>query len=350
MDDLYVEQISVRERLIDLALYLAVERKGRFATREDILRDVPGYERYDLSDDKGVQAFRRTFENDKKRLREQGFAIETSEDGLSYRLDSARTFMASLDLEPQEVARLRAVGAAVMQSPDFPFASDLRVALAKIIGGLEWGDAQAANPRPALAPIAAGTAAASEDTDRIGLLRDAIARRKKVDIVYQSPGKEPTARTIRPYGDFTYGGAWYCVAFDESHGEVRVLRASRMAEAKVNAKRPSEPDYDIPEGFAVDDYRGLPFQFGSEDYEAAFAIRPELAGLVASITAGQGTFEPREDGGVTWRVHASRTSSAVAWCIENGPGIVPVGPQPLVDAYRAALVARIEGGAADGAR
>lgn len=335
------EAVSPRERIVNLALHLTRYGSGGFATRNSILMNVHGYERYQDSDDpKTVESFRRTFENDKRTLREQGFVIETDETGECYRINMDRTFMAPLGLNLLEATELRAIGAAALANSTFPFKHDLRLALAKIAGNQGWTDVSDVDE---LQPLPTAPAPVSTDGSVEQSLREALAARKTVRFAYQSPGKEPTKHIVNLYGDFLYESAWYVVGFDQTHAEVRTFRVDRMWDVSINTRSAKAPDYQIPLDFKVEDYRLLPFQFGTEEFEGRFAIVPELAAYSSAFVRGKGVLTERGDGSLLWAVTVRNCARAASWCIETGPGVVPIAPARLVDAYRSTLLAAMGG-------
>ena len=117
------------ERLLNLALYLADAREP--VTAERIRSDVAGYP---AGQDEA--AFLRMFERDKDQLREAGFLIESTESGL-YLLDRPGTFASPVDLTAEETAVVATVATAMLADPSFPYADDLRFALAKIATGVD---------------------------------------------------------------------------------------------------------------------------------------------------------------------------------------------------------------------
>ena len=112
------------ERVVNLALFLAAAPVP--VTAERIRAEVLGYP--EGQDD---AAFLRMFERDKDDLKRMGFVVDGDAEGY-YRLDSSATYAAAIELTPPETSALRIAGAALADDPSFPFAADLRLALAKI--------------------------------------------------------------------------------------------------------------------------------------------------------------------------------------------------------------------------
>src|SRR4051812_45874947 len=189
------------ERLLDLvALLLDAREPVSFAELRELFADEYGGRR---------DAAERKLERDKAELLQLGVPVEYVEPRNDerelggYRIDRKAFFLPDPRLLPEESAALYAAGATALAAHDFPFAQDLRHALTKIslAGGGEAALGNAAARR--LLIVRPG------DPDRAGKLQalgGAVARRKKVHIVYQSPpgvdGRpgQRTERDVDPYG------------------------------------------------------------------------------------------------------------------------------------------------------
>ena len=251
------------ERLMDLvALLLNATDLVPFA---DLCEHFP----LDYGGDVSREAAERKLERDKAELVALGIPVEYVKQNAEgepggYRIERAAYFLEDPRLTPEEAAALYASGAAALAGRDFPFAQDLGHALRKIaLAGSGSG------PQPALpgaTDLGAGAAAARRllivrpgDPARGGKLRalgDAVARRKKVDLVYQAvptlgaeavPGK--TERQVEPYGLAFRGGAWRLVAFCHLRQSLRVFVVDRIESLRVSDVRPNQPDFEIPAGF-----------------------------------------------------------------------------------------------------
>ena len=333
------EKVPAQERIVNLALHLTRYGSSGFATRTSILGEVQGYGRYaDCDDDKTAENFRRTFENDKRALREMGFVIEVDGDDNGYRIDMNRTFMKDLELTVAEATELKAIGTAVLATESFPFKRDLRLALAKIAGDQGWTNVSGVeNPQPL-----PGTAtAAPVERNLEQTLREALAKRHPVQFTYHAPGKDPLEHTVEVYGDFSHEEVWYVVGLDQALGRKLTFRVDRMSDVKVDMRS----SYEIPADFKIEDYHKLPFQYGTENVEGRFVIVPERAPFSRALIRGKGSLVERDDGSLLWTVQVNDCKRAASWCIADGAGVIPISPKQLVDEYHATLVAAMEGGA-----
>lgn len=306
------------ERLVNLAFFLAHARTP--VSAEQIRANVAGY-----PGDQDYDAFIRMFERDKDALRSAGFAIEAAEN--AYRLDAAATFASQVELKAADAAALRAVGLALLDDPAFPFAQDLRLALAKL--GTGEGLATLENTG---APVVAHIA--DEDPELQGslvsMLDEAVSAHKRVTFDYTNAAGEHKHHEVEPYGLFVRDGRWYLVGRDTRIDEQRVYALFRMANAVVNAAKPKTADFAVPDGFTVSSFIAQPFQYGRD--EAAPAIvrfSAEHAWRAEALTGGAGELVPNADGSVDWHTTMRDPRRLLRWVVENGPGLTAIEPPEL---------------------
>ncbi len=324
------------ERLVNLALYLAAARGP--VTRQRIRTDVAGYPTAAEQDE---AAFARMLERDKKDLRGAGLVIDSDAEG-NYRLDASATFAAGVTLSAEEAAVVRVVGVALLADPSFPFAPELRFALAKIATALEAPDS----------PVRALTA--DEEPRRQGstvaVLSDAVTASKRAAFDYTNSLGETKPHEIEPYGLFARDGRWYLVGRDTALDQTRTYTVSRIRELAVNAAKPESPDFERPIEFDVASFIGLPFQYGRKELAATLAFEPGEAWRATGLAAGKGELTTGPDGSVTWRVIARDRRRLLRWAVENGPGISVLGPADLAEELSTGLraAATANGGALRG--
>ncbi len=310
------------ERLVNLALALASAREPRTATA---LRDSgiypPG------QDD---AAFQRMFERDKDELRSMGFVIDVDEQG-AYRLDPRATFASTIDLTAPETAVLGAVGSALLDDPAFPFAADLRMALAKLVAGAGCRAAAAGTPIPG--------ADARRQGETVAAVSRAVDARKRIGFEYTNSLGVSGPRTVEPYGLFLHEGRWYAVGRDVEKDEVRTFAAARMERVEPNAQRPKSPDFSPPEGFDVAAFARLPFQYGplEDEFVAKIDVDASESWRLTALSSGRGQLTSAADGGVTWAVTARSETLLARFVLENGPGLTVSAPARVAERVRAGL-------------
>lgn len=329
--------IDATERLVNLAMYLAAAHGP--VTRQRIRVEVPGYPPASEQDE---AAYARMLERDKKDLRAAGLVIESDAEG-NYRFDAAATFAAEVTLTADEAAAVRAVGLALLGDPSFPFAADLRFALAKIATALDTHDAPVTALMADEEPVRQAGAVAD--------LSDAASARKLVRFAYTNSLGQHKDHEVEPYGLFVRDGRWYLVGRDSSRArgddDVRVYTVARIERLAVETARPETPDFERPTDFDVAGFIGLPFQYGPDIIEATLIIDAGEAWRVPALTAGKGSVEQLPDGSMRWRVTARNERRLMRWVIENGPGLRVVAPPLLAAQLNAGLTraAATNGGA-----
>jgi len=324
------------ERLVNLALYLAAARGP--VTRERIRTDVAGYP---LASEQDEAAFARMLERDKKDLRAAGLVIESDAEG-NYRLNAGATFAAGVTLAPEEAAAVRAVGVALLADPSFPFAEELRFALAKIATALE-------SPESSVRALTADEEPRRQGTT-VALLGDAVTACKRVTFAYTNSLGEPKRHEIEPYGLFARDGRWYLVGRDTALDESRTYTVGRIRELAVNPAKPETPDFARPDEFDVASFIGLPFQYGREEFAVTLAFEPGEAWRAAGLAVGKGEIAMIPGGGAVWRVVARDRRRLLRWVVENGPGISVVEPDDLARELAEGLhaAAAVNGGVHNG--
>lgn len=310
---------TAEERLVDLAMLIASATEP--VTAAQVRVRVPGY-----SADQDEAAFLRMFERDKESLRAAGLVIEVdrSGDAEAYRLDRAATYSEDLHLTAEEAMLVRAAGAAMLADPAFPFALDLRMALAKIAA------ASGSSPVPVTgpAPVAAATAdeAPEAQGEAVATLTAAAGSRKRASFDYTNTQGRKARRTVEPYGLFARDGRWYLVARDVDADGMRVYALARVRDLTVNAAKPKTPDFEPPEHFDVAEWAGPPFQWGPADTVARLGFSGPAARRAEVLAGGWGHLTPAADGSVDWTVAVADLRSLAEWAVANGPGITILEP------------------------
>ncbi len=268
------------------------------------------------------------FERDKDDLRAMGLCIESDSEG-TYRLDTSATFAEKIELSAAETAAVRAVGLALLDDPAFPFAEDLRFALAKIATAVEQPDA----------PVMASTAdeRPADQGAAVATLERAVTVRKRVTFEYVNSLGESKHHEVEPYGLFVRDGRWYLVGRDIIIDQPRTYTIARLDELVVESGRPKTPDFERPADFDVARFIHLPFQYGPEAFEVELRFDSANAWRARGLSAGVGTLESAPDSTVVWRVAARNPRRLMRWVVENGPGITIVTPPRLAEELATAL-------------
>lgn len=354
------DRISKTQRWLDLLAFLLGRRFP--ATVEEIFEAVPAYRRsMEGGSNSSRESVRRMFERDKDELRMAGIPIESerflvnfgadSDDG--YRLRAADFYLPRVHVEgetnehhetrisddaPFEVAAedLELTLAALREAtdiPDSPFAADTRSALRKLSFDQ---DPISADPMV----FRVGETGNLELRSTMETLTDALLRRKRVSFLYHSPSREqPTSRHVAAYGLMFENGSWYVVGHDDLRDDIRVFRVDRMETPVLNRKRPGTPDYEIPTGFSLAEYRDRrAWQYADGDDPVPVPVR--FSGPL-SMWAESNDFgrpvEDEADGDVRlFEVH--QADPFIDWVLGLAGGAEILGPQTLISR----LLARAE--------
>lgn len=229
------------ERLLNLVAFFL---DTRTAVSLDDIRDA-------FPDDYSgtPEASQRKFERDKAELYELGiplrFEQKSDESEGGYLLDREAYYLPEPGLAADELAVLYAAGSAALTSGAFPGRQDLAHALRKI--GF-YADA----PLPT-AQVRLELGNARELAARLETLWDAIGARKAVDLDYFSPRtRATTSRRVDPYGLALRRGVWNLVGWCHLRKELRTFHVHRIRQVTMQAARPKQADFSIPEDFSID--------------------------------------------------------------------------------------------------
>lgn len=316
------------ERLVNLALYLASSRTARSA--HECRAAGLGY-----PEDQDDATFDRMFERDKDALRSAGLVIDVVEtDGVdAYRIDADATFARLIELDSEERASLKAVAAAFIEDPGFPFGQELRSAMAKL------GTIGDGGPVAAAELVHAGSPSQGLDAHAFA---EAVQARKRVTFTYTNAAGEEKRREVDPYGVFFRDGSWYLVGRDRAVDEVRTFSIARARDIDVNTARPRTPDFERPDGFDVRQAEVLPFQIGPRPFSARIRFLPDMAWRAERLARGRGELQTLPDGSVVWTIEAADVDRLASWLVEHGPGVLAVEPPDLVERLLTGLRAVVD--------
>jgi predicted DNA-binding transcriptional regulator YafY len=238
------------ERLINLIAALLDTRRP--LTAEEIRTSISGY------DSPTQEAFRRSFERDKKDLRDMGIPIETvklgafEDEGDGYIIPKEKYYMPELDLEPDELAALRLVADAAMVAGEDAQAGVRKLSI------FATGES---TPQPRIAVKANLT-----QEPLLGAAFSAVQARTPVTFTYTSSKGETSTRHLEPYSLTHSRGHWYLVGNDVDKGEVRSFRLQRIG----SSLETGSGRYEIPEGFdALAKTSMDPWEVGGDEPEVA---------------------------------------------------------------------------------
>ena len=367
-----VDRISKTQRWLDLIAFLVGRRVP--VEVDQIMEAVPAYaDKYSEGDEKARETVRRMFERDKDELRDLGIPIETvplslyygAEEVRAYRLAGKDFYLPYLKLisgegpgvasgeadsggpKPSEVARH---GRAVLSARDVSVAHKSLTRLSWIPSSPLKREADSALRKltfdlgnslriPDFSRVLyIDRPGAEEIRGRVRTLSDALLARKRVRFTYHGIHRgQDTERDVAPYGLMFQRGHWYLIGHDATRDAVRVFRAGRMEEPRINTKSPKTPDYEIPADFSLDEWRHRDaWELGSED-EVALEARV-LFEFPTSLWAdrnGYGVLEEEmPDGSQVRTFEVRQVSSFLRWVLSLEGRARIAAPTSLADGLR----------------
>ncbi|MCQ3804210.1 MAG: WYL domain-containing protein [bacterium] len=296
-----------RERLLNL-LCLLWSSKHRF-TREEIFRRMVPYRNY-----ANPETARRTFERDKKTLRQVGFDIQTSqldEGPATYTLAQPNNALGEMQLSDSERMAL-AVSVAMVKLGG---ALSVDRTLVKLGAGLPGGMA------------AMNVDMGDLETEKVHDLLGAVQSRSHIFFDYKGSRR----KQVEPLRIVNRSGQWYLQAREEQ--VVKTFRIDRLSGLYVS---PREDMYDLAlssEGPNI--LTAEPWEFGEEeaiettvrfDAEAAWYVRPRLPSSVG--------IKEEDDGSLTVVTAVTNRAAFFFWMLDFVADGEIVGP----DSMRRAMV------------
>lgn len=281
-------------------------------------------------------SFRRAFSRDRALLSACGLRVceGPRESGrgsqATWVADEGSSFAGEMELSPSEAAVLEIACQPLVDDPEFPLSGDLRFALAKLTRTFAYPSAL-----PSGEPRGESRVATS--------VRDAVMRRRALQVTYTDAAGRTSERTLSPYGLFGLRGVTYLVAdrVDAQTGacddDPRTYRVDRISSSRVL----EDVSVSVPEDFSPAQWRRLPFQMGEVAGTAAFLVPDGREADLRRVAGGLGHISEGVDG-LVWEVEYSDARAAAAWAVAQG--VVPLSPEPVVREARALLK-----GAADAA-
>ena len=278
----------------------------------------------------GDEAFRKAYQRDRKRLAAAGVSIirdDLPTGDAAWTIDGAVTYADDKAITAEDALLLSCLLFPLASDPSFPYAHDLRLALAKLDRTFSG------NPAPYIPPQSRAR------SRQLSSIEACLANHHAAHISYTRADGSQTQRDIVPWGLFPLRDTTYLVAprivgddLDEPH----VYNLNRMKSVRELTKH----TYRVPDDFDVLEYVRLPFQLGDFQYEAAFLVpTPRLSDVRKSV-ADHGTWEDTPKGSVV-RISVADEQVASTWAIAEG--VVPLSPSSLVNTWRNRLSIAAEG-------
>ncbi len=261
---------SVRktERLLNLiAFFLNVKDPKSL----DEIAKIEGYR------GKSAEALRQCFYRDRRELARMGVMITYDAEREGYFLPSDKRYLPALRFSPDEIAALRLLQKLVEEKADFPWKTELKMGLQKIL--LEAEPEEDSNVNlPFVFDLKIYN---SREEELVKIIEQAITQRKEVSFSYRSPRKGKAEKwVVQPYLLFNKEKMWYLVAYSPQHSDYRTFRLSRIqGKVKVLNEESEEPDFERQPDFRQEDFFFMfPWEYGtSTPVEVRVRFSPKAA-------------------------------------------------------------------------
>lgn len=319
------------ERLLNL-LTLLLNSRRPIALRE--IREMDEFSAYLTTDPKSGE---RAFERDKAALVELGVPLrwvapeqDDDDDGLGgYIIDREHYFLPDLKLSPAELALLSIAGSAAAALDGFVDKPAVVRALAKL--GFDV-DELGEKATFAHAPLLPGVDSARVGA-HLGVLHDAVARQRKVELTYGPVAGfagQSTMRSVSPYGLYYRQGTWYLVGYCHLRHAERTFAVSRIETVKATG---SAGAFKVPPEF---DLRGhvdrRPWEFPvAKGQWVSIRLAQRLRPAVSEIFGSHAQLQETDDGLLVqvWATHPDALIQAV---LPYGAAAEVLQPQSLREA------------------
>lgn len=329
------------ERLLSLIALLL--KRSRPVSKSEIRDGIPDYRKASAA------TFDRTFERDKRELREMGIVlhVRSVEDGreiadareaashraadIGYAIDRDEYYLPQIDFTSEEWAVLSlALSGLGRQGRD----EEARELAAKL-GCLRSGGAGGG---PGEMALAGDRPDAGKERRLLGVLQEAIGRGRRLALDYYAIERnQRSKRTVDPYLLVMHSGMWYLVGYCHLRKAVRTFKISR-----IKAARPigSDSSITIPSGFDRSSYlERKAWEFPVHDpLEAVVLADPEEAWMVRRQLGGRAGWsaDGRRAG-----VRVSNRDPFLRWACANCDRVRVESPGELAGEV-AALLERVE--------
>ena len=276
----------------------------------------------------GLQAesYERTFRRMREDLRANGIYLEevkTAGDQTAWRVDKQATYMQanpSFTRPAMEIAMLLEAYISSQQQAAHPGNEAYLDRLRRAHDKLALGSGQT--------HALLGSTARSDAAQTAGWeeLMSAYAERHGVTFDYHDAHGAATERDVDIYGVFRHDEHTFFVAWDRTKSGMRVFRDDRIVLASVKAQKRT---FEVPDDFSVDAYRGLPFEYGAQDFPASFKAPADDAEPAHRLCAGHGSWTDE----TTWQIEAHDLAGAARWSAKAlmEAGLAPTDPPELLD-------------------
>ncbi len=307
------------ERLLSLIALLLKRRRP--VSKAEIRQGIPDYRKASAA------TFDRTFERDKRELREMGILLhvrsvaegrEIQETGgaaglraedIGYAIDQDEYYLPQIEFSPEEWAILSLALSRLGRQGKDDEAGELAAKLGCLRPGGPGGMAS-----PSMTGMAASRADSVRERRLLGMLQEAMGRGRRLILEYRGIERnQATRRSVDPYLLSMNSGMWYLVGWCHLRKAVRTFKVSRIISA-----RPSGPDnsFTIPSDFDRSSYlERKAWEFPTHDpVEAVVGVKADEAWMVKHQLGGRARWSADGRRASVW---VSNRAPFVRWACAN---------------------------------
>ena len=304
-------------------------KSGRVSRIMQILTTLQAGRSYAVSDlSKMFGTSRRTIFRDLKELQAIGVPYRYEAERGGYAI-GPEFFLPPLDLNLQEALSLLLLVHKASGHIQLPFSNSALLAALKIENNLPAGIRQYCNA--ALRNISAkgGAQAITSILDKtFAQLQDAIAKKRKVKLIYHSFfEKKIIELELCPFHLFYNQRAWYVLGHSGLHSSVRTFKLNRIRELEVTDKR-----FIGGENFNLYDYIGRAWSMIPEGriYDIKLWFSPKVANNVAEVQwHSTQKVAVEDDGSAIVEFRVDGLGEITWWILGSGDQVQVLAPKVL---------------------
>ena len=287
-------------RILSMAIGLMNARRPRSTTEI----------RHDFYPEMADAAFKKAFKRDRERLETCGIHLREAgrvDRVATWCVDEEASFATEGALSPDDALTLDFLLAPLASDPTFPYARDLRVALAKIDRGFDGSSLAQVSPE------------ARMRNNYLTRIEESLLERRMIEIEYKRADGSRTKRALAPYGLFTLNGKNYMVAARSGASDGEPPHTYNLDRVQ-SLKELHGSSFELPVDFDVRDFIRLPFQIGEIVCDGTF-LDPTSSSTQTHTVADIG--------------------DACAWAISEG--LIPLSPPELRSLWKSRLKSVVQG-------
>ena len=167
------------------------------------------------------------------------------------------------------------------------------------------------------------------------MVAEAIRLLCRIEVLYKTPGSEPTLRKIDPYHGVRFEGDWYVVAFCHLRKEIRTFSLARM----ISVKKLLDT-FQIPATFDFHKLTGSHFgvHWSENEFNVKIRFNRAVAGYINERQWHPNQrIEENPDGSVVLSLTVNHLLELKRWILSWGEMAQVIAPRSFVDEVKTAI-------------